>query len=136
MNHVKHYTDIEQVRFPDMTIQYDLRSVEFLLPALSVQPLVENAIKHGLMGLEEGGIVTISAYETEKAYVVEVTDDGVGFDMNAGYDETKHVGIKNIRGRIGAMCGGTLTIESEIGKGTKATMRIPKEGQDYDSNNS
>ena len=136
MNHVKHYTDIEQVRFPDMTIQYDLRSVEFLLPALSVQPLVENAIKHGLMGLEEGGIVTISAYETEKYYVVEVTDDGVGFDMSAGYDETKHVGIKNIRGRIEAMCGGTLTIESKIGSGTKATISIPKEARDYDSNNS
>ena len=136
MNHVKHYTDIEQVRFPDMTIQYDLRSVEFLLPALSVQPLVENAIKHGLMGLEEGGIVTISAYETKESYVVEVTDDGVGFDMNAGYDETKHVGIKNIRGRIEAMCGGTLTIESEIGKGTKATIKIPKEVAENDSNNS
>ena len=136
MNHVKNYTDIEQVRFPDMTIQYDLRSVEFLLPALSVQPLVENAIKHGLMGLEEGGIVTISAYETENSYVVEVTDDGVGFDMNAGYDETKHVGIKNIRGRIEAMCGGALTIESEIGKGTKATIRIPKEAIENDSNNS
>ena len=136
MNHVKHYTDIEQVRFPDMTIQYDLRSVEFLLPALSVQPLVENAIKHGLMGLEEGGTVTISAFETENSYVVEVIDDGVGFDMNAGYDETKHVGIKNIRGRIEAMCTGTLTIESEIGKGTKATIRIPKEAVENDSNNS
>ena len=136
MNHVKHYTDIEQVRFPDMTIQYDLRSVEFLLPALSVQPLVENAIKHGLMGLEKGGIVTISAYETDDSYVVEVTDDGVGFDMNAGYDETKHVGIKNIRGRIEAMCGGTLTIESEIDKGTKATIRIPREAMENDSNNS
>ena len=135
MNHVKHYTDIEQVRFPDMTIQYDLRSVEFLLPALSVQPLVENAIKHGLMGLEEGGIVTISAYETKESYVVEVTDDGVGFDMDAGYDETKHVGIKNIRGRIEAMCGGSLTIESEIGKGTKATIKIPKEAAENDSNN-
>ena len=136
MNHVKHYTDIEQVRFPDMTIQYDLRSVEFLLPALSVQPLVENAIKHGLMGLEEGGIVTISAYETVESYMVEVTDDGVGFDMNAGYDETKHVGIKNIRGRIEAMCNGTLTIESKIGSGTKATIKIPKEAKVYDSNNS
>ena len=136
MNHVKHYTDIEQVRFPDMTIQYDLRSVEFLLPALSVQPLVENAIKHGLMGLEEGGIVTISAYETKESYVVEVTDDGVGFDMNKGYDETKHVGIKNIRGRIEAMCNGTLTIESKIGGGTKATIKIPKEAAENDSNNS
>lgn len=136
MNHVKHYTDIEQVRFPDMTIQYDLRSVEFLLPALSVQPLVENAIKHGLMGLEEGGIVTISAYETDTHYVVEVKDDGVGFDTNAGYDESKHVGIKNIRERIEAMCRGTLHIESEPGKGTKATLKIPKEDADNDSNNS
>ena len=136
MNHVKHYTDIEQVRFPDMTIQYDLRSVEFLLPALSVQPLVENAIKHGLMGLEKVGIVTISAYETEEYYVVEVADDGVGFDISAGYDETKHVGIKNIRGRIEAMCNGSLDIESKIGSGTKATIKIPKEAQDYDSNNS
>ena len=135
MNHVKHYTDIEQVRFPDMTIQYDLRSVEFLLPALSVQPLVENAIKHGLMGLEQGGIVTISAYETEESYVVEVTDDGVGFDMSAGYDESKHVGIKNIRARIEAMCNGTLTIESEIGNGTKATLKIPKEATENDSHN-
>ena len=135
MNHVKHYTDIEQVRFPDITIQYDLRSVEFLLPALSVQPLVENAIKHGLMGLEKGGSVTISAYETNESYVVEVTDDGVGFDMNAGYDETRHVGIKNIRGRIEAICGGTLTIESKIGSGTKATIRIPREAAENDSNN-
>ena len=117
-----------------MTIRYDLRSVEFLLPALSVQPLVENAIKHGLMGLEEGGIVTISAYETDSHYVIEVTDDGVGFDVNAKYDERKHVGIKNIRGRIEAMCNGILTIESEIGKGTKATLKIPKEAE-YDSNN-
>ena len=56
--------------------------------------------------------------------------------MNAGYDESKHVGIKNIRGRIEAMCGGTLTIESKIGSGTKATMKIPKEATGNDSNNS
>ena len=135
MNHVKHYTDIEQVRFPDMTIQYDLRSVEFLLPALSVQPLVENAIKHGLMGLEEGGNVKISAYETDSDYIVEVNDDGVGFDMEAGYDEKKHVGIKNIRERIETMCNGTLLIESEKGKGTKATIKIPKEVTGNDSDN-
>ena len=87
------------------------------------------------MGLEKGGIVTISAYEADDSYVVEVTDDGVGFDMSAGYDETKHVGIKNIRARIEAMSKGTLTIESKIGIGTKATIKIPKEAADYDSNN-
>ena len=86
------------------------------------------------MGLEKGGIVTISAYETDDSYIVEVTDDGVGFDMSVGYDETKHVGIKNIRGRIEAMCGGSLSIESKIGSGTKATIKIPKEVAENDSN--
>ena len=127
MNHVKNYTDIEQVRFPDMTIQYDLRSVEFLLPALSVQPLVENAIKHGLMGLEEGGIVTISAYETDEFYVVEVADDGVGFDTSALLDDRKHVGLRNIRERLKVMVNGTLEIESTVGVGTKVLIKIPKE---------
>ena len=86
------------------------------------------------MGLETGGIVTISAYETDSHYVVEVVDDGVGFDMSVGYDETKHVGIKNIRERVEAMCGGSLAIESRVGCGTKATLKIPKEATEDDRN--
>ena len=100
-------------------VEYEIEATEFVLPALSVQPLVENAIKHGLMRLETGGTVKIHSYETPTHFCVEVTDDGVGFNMNKGYDETKHVGIKNIRERIESMSGGTLAIESEIGKGTK-----------------
>lgn len=127
LEHVRHYANIEQVRFPDMQIEYDLRSEEFLLPALSVQPLVENAIKHGLMGLEEGGCVVISTYETDKEYCVCVRDNGVGFDQSVFEDGKKHIGIKNIRGRIEAMCGGTLSIESTPGTGTTALITIPKE---------
>lgn len=63
---------------------------DFFLPALSVQPLVENAIKHGLMGLESGGSVTVSAYETDKDYCVKVSDNGVGFDVNAQLDDKQH----------------------------------------------
>ncbi|MGM9601756.1 MAG: sensor histidine kinase [Faecousia sp.] len=127
MEHVRHYTDIEKVRFPDMTIQFDLRSSDFLLPALSVQPLVENAIKHGLMGLESGGTVTVSTYETSTDYCVSVVDDGVGFDPAVLQNTDKHIGIRNIRGRLEATCGGTLTVDSTPGKGTTALIQIPKE---------
>lgn len=127
MEHVRHYTDIEKMRFPDMEIEFDLRSGEFFLPALSVQPLVENAIKHGLMKLETGGRVVVETYETETDYWVSVTDDGVGFDVEKQIDSDKHIGIHNIRKRLESMCGGTLQIESAPGKGTVARIRIPKE---------
>lgn len=129
IEHVKHYTAIEHVRFPDINIQYDLRSDEFFLPALSIQPLVENSIKHGLMGLESGGCVTISTYETDNAYCVCVKDNGVGFDTTTPLPSHghKHLGISNIRERIEIMCGGALTIESAPGHGTTALITIPKE---------
>lgn len=130
LEHVRCYTEIEQVRFPDMTVTYDIQTEAFLLPALTVQPMVENAIKHGLMGLEAGGTVTITAYETDTHYCVKVTDDGVGFDADEHRDEKKHIGIRNVRERLQVMCGGTLTVESEKGKGTVALIRIPKEGNE------
>ena len=127
LKHVEHYVNIEKVRFPDMNIEYDVETTEFVLPALSVQPLVENAIKHGLMRLESGGTVVIRSYETSSHFCVEVRDDGVGFDTSLPIEEKKHVGLRNIRGRLKAMVNGELTIESQIGVGTRAVISIPKE---------
>ena len=127
IKHVEYYVNIEKVRFPDMSIEYDVEATEFVLPALSVQPLVENAIKHGLMRLETGGTVKIHSYETPTHFCVEVTDDGVGFDTDAPIDEKKHVGLRNIRGRLKAMVNGALVMESKPGVGTKAIIMIPKE---------
>lgn len=127
IKHVEYYVNIEKVRFPDMNIVYELETEDFVLPALSVQPLVENAIKHGLMRLETGGTVHIRSYETPTQYCVEVKDDGVGFDTTVSFDEKKHVGLRNIKGRLKAMVNGELLIESEIGNGTKAVIMIPKE---------
>ena len=128
LEHVRCYTEIELIRFPDMTVNYDIQTEDFLLPALTVQPLVENAIKHGLMGREEGGTVTVTVYETETHYCVKVTDDGVGFDHTTPWDKGQHIGIRNVRERLQVMCGGTLTVESQKGKGTTALIQIPKEG--------
>ena len=98
-----------------------------MLPALSVQPLVENAIKHGLMRLETGGTVLVRSYETDTHFCVEVKDDGVGFDTKLPIEEKTHVGLRNIRGRLKAMVNGELIIESQINTGTRAVILIPKE---------
>ena len=127
LKHVEYYVNIEKVRFPDMNIEYDVAATDFVLPALSVQPLVENAIKHGLMRLESGGRVLIRSYETPTHFCVEVKDDGMGFDTSLPIEPKKHVGLRNIRGRLKAMVNGELIIESQVGAGTRAVILIPKE---------
>ena len=129
MEHVKYYISIERVRFPDMTFSFQLDSNDFYIPALTIQPIVENAIKHGLMKLPKGGTIRVVSYETNTHFCVSVEDDGIGFDTRELLDERKHVGIRNIRGRLKAMVGGTLEIESTEGVGTKVLITIPKEGQ-------
>ena len=127
MEHVRHYISIENVRFPDMTFSFEMNSDDFHIPALTIQPIVENAIKHGLMKLSKGGTIRVVSYETESHYCVSVEDDGVGFDTDVLLDERKHVGIRNIRGRLKAMVKGTLEIESRVGIGTTVLIKIPKE---------
>ena len=129
MEHVHHYVKIENVRFPDMTFSFEMNSNDFHIPALTIQPIVENAIKHGLMKLSYGGTIKVVSYETEDSYCVTVEDDGVGFDTSVLLDERKHLGIRNIRGRLKAMVNGSLEIESTIGVGTKVLITIPKGGK-------
>jgi sensor histidine kinase YesM len=112
-----------------MTFTFDMNSDDFMLPALSIQPIVENAIKHGLMPLDRGGSVRVASWETPSAYCVSIEDDGVGFDTSILLDERKHIGLRNIRERLEATVGGSLTIESAIGKGTKVQLSIPKENR-------
>jgi sensor histidine kinase YesM len=129
MEHVRHYISIENVRFPDMTFTFEMNSEDFHIPALTVQPIVENAIKHGLMKLPRGGTIHVVSYETDTAYCISVVDDGVGFDTGALLDDRAHVGLRNIRERLKVMVQGTLDIESTPGVGTKVLITIPKEVQ-------
>ena len=127
MEHVHHYVSIENVRFPDMTFTFEMNSEDFHIPALTIQPIVENAIKHGLMKLPKGGRIRVVSYETDTEYCISVEDDGVGFDVNALTDDRKHLGLRNIRERLKVMVNGTITIESTVGVGTKVLITIPKE---------
>ena len=129
MEHVHHYISIENVRFPDMTFTFEMNCNDFHIPALTVQPIVENAIKHGLMKLPKGGTIRVVSYETDSDYCISVEDDGVGFDTGALLDDRKHVGLRNIRERLKVMVNGTLEINSTIGVGTKVVVKIPKEGR-------
>ena len=129
MDHVHHYVSIENVRFPDMTFTFEMNSDDFLIPALTVQPIVENAIKHGLMKLQKGGTIHVVSYETKSDYCVSVVDDGIGFDTSLLLDERTHVGLRNIRERLKAMVNGTMEIDSTVGVGTKVLIKIPKEAK-------
>ena len=135
LEHLKKYLYIEKLRFGDMlNIEYDITTRDFRLPLLSIQPLVENAVKHGVGMAENGGTVKIATRETNEAFEVIIDDDGVGFDVSAPKkdDGRSHVGMENTKRRIKDMCGGEIIIESTVGKGTKATVILPKEGQKHE----
>lgn len=128
LQHVKTYLSLEKMRFEeDLNVEYHIETTGFLVPALSVQPLVENAVKHGICKKENGGTLVLSTREYGDYFEVTIADDGVGFDPGKKPDDGKlHVGIQNVRQRLYAMCEGTLTIESRPGEGTIVTMRVPK----------
>jgi sensor histidine kinase YesM len=129
--HVNTYLDIEKVRFEDtLEIELDIKCVDFSLPVLTVQPIVENAVKHGTSKKRGGGRVIISTDADKDFYIIKVSDTGCGFDpAKPKNDGKRHVGIENVRQRLANMCDGSLTIESEIGVGTVATVKIPKGGK-------
>lgn len=131
LEHLKKYLYIEKMRFDDLlNIEYDIQTTDFKLPLLSIQPLVENAVKHGVGMKEDGGTVRISSRETETAYEVVISDDGVGFDVNEQKNDGRsHIGMENTKKRLRDMCGGEVRIESVVGEGTTATVILPKEDQ-------
>ena len=87
----------------------------------AIQAAIDFVVKRG------GGKVLISTREDGEHYIIRVSDTGVGFDPSQPKNDGKsHVGIENVKQRLSNMCAGSLTIESEVGVGTLATIRIPK----------
>lgn len=125
--HVKSYLSIEKKRFGErVNVQYDIEESDFMVPTLILQPIVENAVKHGLCKREDGGTVQISSHQTTKDYEITVCDDGVGFDPGKVADDGKvHVGLENVRERVKTMCHGKMEIDSTLGVGTTVKIIIP-----------
>ncbi len=128
LEHVKCYLSIEKKRFGDrVNVVYDIEEDGFMIPALTLQPIVENAVKYGLCKKDGGGTVWIHAYETDGINQIVVEDDGAGFDAKSLLDDgKKHIGLHNVKSRLKDMCKGTIDVTSEIGKGTKVTIGIPR----------
>ena len=129
LDHIHTYLELEQIRFgEELSVVYDIEEDGFLLPALTIQPLVENAVKHGISKKRGGGVVTISSYEEENAYQITIADTGVGFDVDRYMDDGKvHVGLMNVRHRLRSGMNATVEIDSVPGSGTTVTVTIPKE---------
>lgn len=124
LNHISAYLQLEKLRFgEDLNVVYDVQETDFFIPSLTIQPLVENAVKHGICGREDGGTVTLHTHREGDAVIVKILDDGVGFDVD-NIEKLEHVGIKNVRNRLKYIVNGTLDIESKKDVGTTATITI------------
>ena len=129
LEHVKNYLDLEKLRFDEeLEIEYDIGPTDFHLPMLVVQPLVENAVKHGIAKSPNGGKLIVRTIEDYDNYYIYVIDNGVGFDTKKkpANDGRSHIGVENVRVRIEKRVNGKLEIFSTKGKGTTAVITIPK----------
>jgi len=129
IEHTKYYTNIEKLRFDDITIEYDIQDTHFMMPVLSIQPLVENAIKHGVRGVENGKVTIRTEYvmeDKEKWHKVTIEDNGIGFEIGAKPEGPgTHIGMTNVQHRIESLSHGKFVIDSQRGKGTTISIYIP-----------
>jgi len=141
MRHVRAYLKIEKARFGDnMEIEYDSNSnMNYLIPPLTIQPIVENAVKHGINKKIDGGKISIVILEKFKNVEITVIDDGVGMDSDKlqelkKYTEEKGIGISNVYRRLKAFYGqkAEIDIYSEMGQGTKVKITIPKRKEEFE----
>jgi len=130
---VGYYIRLEQMRFGKLLqVEYDIQYTDFSMPSLILQPIVENAIKHGLINKEHGGMIKISSSKQNNEILISVEDNGMGMDVHdysheIDLDGRSHIGLSNVEQRLKLLCSGTMDIESELGRGTRVTLHIPGE---------
>lgn len=128
LEHIRNYVAIEKLRFKDrLTMRYEIEEEDFCVPPLTIQPLVENSIKHGACKQVAGGTVTLHTYRTPEYDCVEIIDDGPGFDPSImEQEDSQSYGLKNISFRLKQMMQAEIQINSGSGTGTKVTVRFPR----------
>jgi hypothetical protein len=131
LNHIKSYLDLEKAIYGStLNVVYNIGTDNFSLPPLTVQPIVENAVKHGIGRKVGGGTVTISTAETGDSFIITISDNGAGFIPADTIDEREHIGTVSVRNRLRQQCNATLELSSEPEIGTTAVIKIPKQGGD------
>ncbi len=127
MEHVDNYVSIERLRFGDrLNVEYNISFDDFAIPPLTIQPIAENAIKHGINQRVDGGTLKISSYKEEENIFVVIEDNGVGFDVKeTKNDGRSHVGMNNIKNRLKEMLNADVTVNSAVNTGTTVTIKIP-----------
>lgn len=137
------YLELERARFGDrlrVTLQIAPETLATVIPFLSVQQLVENAVRHGLEPGEGGGEIRIASRDDGTHTEITVEDDGVGMDPEALHatltagDDGVHVGLRNVDTRLRQLYGadGALVVETNTGAGTLVRMRVPKSQPQHD----
>lgn len=128
MENIEAYLALEEQNFGDrLNVIYNIECDDFFLPPLSVQPLVENAVRHGIGTYDEGGVVHISSRREAGRVVIEVTDNGSGnSNITPQQTERRGIGIENVRARLRSIAGGELeVITNESGTIAKITLPEP-----------
>lgn len=128
LEHVRTYLSLEKHRYGDkLQVEYYIADTDFVIPALTIQPIVENAVKHGLKPKEEGGTIKITMYDDDRYHEICVEDDGVGYDVNKPFSrDREHIGIANVKDRLMSISNAQMAIYSTPGRGTTVTISIPK----------
>ena len=130
LEHVRHYVSLQQLRFGNaLDVQYELGCTDFQLPTLTLQPIVENAVRYGVRMAPKGrGKVLVRTSEHPDYYEIDVIDNGPGFDEgHVKNDGMSHTGLSNVRERLRHISGGELIVNSKAGEGTTVRMILPKE---------
>ena len=129
LEHTRAYLAVEQAQHEDMlSVDYDTPYTHFRLPPLTLQPIVENAIKHGMDPYHGPLHISIRTRNTDSGTEIIVEDDGSGFDPS---DESRpHTALDNIRQRLELMCAGNLDVMSRDGGGTTVTVTIPDQKEE------
>lgn len=131
LEHVQNYVSIERLRFRErLQVNYDIESQDFSVPPLTIQPLVENAIVHGACKNMAMGTVTLRTRPLEDGWLVEVIDDGPGFDRSVLERQTESQGLRNVIYRLREAVGAQVVIHSGCDQGTRVEVTIPQRGEE------
>ncbi|MBQ3417983.1 MAG: histidine kinase [Ruminococcus sp.] len=124
LEHTRAYLAVEQAQFEDsLFVSFDTPHTVFRVPPLTLQPIVENAVKHGMTSSSDPIHISVVTRKTDTGSEIIVSDDGTGFDLVN--DDEPHIALNNIRQRLEMMCKGELTITPREGGGTSVKVTIP-----------